>query len=251
MSEAHSEMAPPERGRSVKGDHALESLNFRTRTTGEQAAARSRMVRRLRIALPVTAIVLLLVLVFNTNSNNNDDAFLDDFKSITAATEELRMSNPRFAGIDDDGKPYEITAAAALQSPGQKNIVELEKPRAIQGAEAEGSLVTAAKGRFLSDDNILELNDDVTLRHELGAKTYVLKAPTATVLVKDQLVTSDAGVAGVGPDGATLSADHMKAYRGDGRVVFEGNVNMRFYPKADDAEENDEASAPQEEKEEQ
>ena len=27
-----------------------------------------------------------------------------------ASTEELKMANPRFAGIDDEGKPFEITA---------------------------------------------------------------------------------------------------------------------------------------------
>ena len=223
------------RGKSVKGEKALESLTFRSRTTGKEAVARSRLVRRLRIALPVLAGILVIAFLINTQSNSVDQAFLDDFKSIAASTEELRMANPRFAGIDDGGQPFEITANAALQDPGEKDMVTLERPRAVQGDEDEKSVVTAESGLYRSQDNILELSDSVTLEHELGAQTYVLRSPEATVSIQDQIVTSAAGVGAEGPDGSALKADRMKAYRADGRVVFEGNVSMRIYPNAEKA----------------
>ena len=72
------------RGRTALGslNCALESLNFRARTTGQDAAARSRFVRRLRIALPILALVLVASSFFliNTQSNTVDEAFLEDFK---------------------------------------------------------------------------------------------------------------------------------------------------------------------------
>lgn len=231
MSEAQSDQpTAPARGRSVKGSKALESLDFRRRTTGDQAAARSRLVRRLRIGMPIVALILVALFVLNTRSNSVDQAFLDDFKSMTAATEELRMANPRFAGVDDEGKPFEITADTALQNPQEKDVVSLQKPRAVQGAQEEMTVVTANTGFYRSEPNILELKDDVMLEHELGAKVYVLRSPEATVSIKDQIVTSDAGVGATGPDGAELKADKMTAYRSDGRVVFQGNVSMRIFP---------------------
>lgn len=230
MSEATIKDSPASaRGKSVKGARALDSLDFRSRTTGKEAAARSKLVRRLRIALPALAVFLVIAFIFNTQSNPVDQAFLDDFKS-SVSTEELRMANPRFAGIDDTGKPYEITANAASQDPATRDVIQLDHPRAVQGSDDETSVVTAESGLFRSDENILTLSRAVTLEHELGAKTYVLRSPTATVSIKDQIVTSDAGVSAEGPDGATLKADTMKAYREDGRVVFEGNVSMRLYP---------------------
>lgn len=233
MSEASTAGSDaPQRGKSVKGDKALESLDFGSRTTGAQAAARSRLVRRLRIALPIIALVLVGVFLVNSQSNKVDQAFLEDFKTITASTEELRMANPRFAGVDDDGKPFEITADAALQDPGAKDVVELENPRAVQGDKDASSVVTASSGFYRTEENILLLKDSVTLEHELGSAIYVLRSPEATVSVKDQIVTSAAGVGADGPDGAKLTADRMKAYRADGRVVFEGNVAMRIYPNA-------------------
>ncbi len=218
------------RGKSVKGARALDNLDFRSRTTGDEAAARSRLVRRLRLALPALAVFLVIAFIFNTQSNPVDQAFLDDFKTVTASTEELRMANPRFAGVDDTGKPYEITAVSASQDPATKDVIQLDRPRAVQGNDDASSVVTAESGLFRSDENILTLNRAVTLEHELGARTYVLRSSTATVSIKDQIVTSDAGVGAEGPDGATLKADKMKAYREDGRVLFEGNVSMRIYP---------------------
>lgn len=221
----------PAQRRADQRRRLLDSLPTRARTTGERAAARSRLIRRLRIALPILAVVLIAAFILNTRSNNADQAFLDDFEDLSATTEELRMASPRFSGVDERGQPFEITADTAKQRPGERNLVELEMPRAVQGGESSKSVVTADKGLYRSDANILELESGVMLEHAIGADTYVLRAPNATVSIEDQIVVSNAGVSGEGPEGSALKADRMKAYRADGRVVFEGNVSMRLYPK--------------------
>ncbi len=223
----------------------LDSLPSHARTTSDQAAARSRMVKRLRIILPIMAFVLIAALLFNTRSNEADKAFLDDFKDVTASAEELRMANPRFAGTDNKGKPFEITAEAATQNTKTKDLVTLDRPRAIQGENDETTVVTADKGVYRSDTNILELEDGVSLQHDVGDDAYTFTSPAATVAIKEEIVTSNAGVAGEGSDGSTLKADRMKAYNSEGRVVFEGNVHMRILPKKTSpaADENPETEA--------
>lgn len=223
--------AAPPRGRTG-GRRALDSLPRQARTTGNQAAARSRLVRRLRIALPVLALVLVAAFFFNTRSQQSDDAFLDDFKTITATAEELRMASPRFSGIDNRGRPFEITANAAIQNPGVKDVVQLEQPKAVQGEADETNTVTAHSGVYRSEEKILELKDEVTLRHDVGADTYVFRSPAAIVSIDEEIVTSDSGIGGEGPNGQALQADRMKAYNAEGRVVLEGNVRMRLYPKS-------------------
>ncbi|MEM9495495.1 MAG: LPS export ABC transporter periplasmic protein LptC [Pseudomonadota bacterium] len=223
---------PPERGQPIGGRRVLDSLPMRARTTGKAAAARTRMVRRLRIALPALALVLVAAFVFNTGSNKADDIFLDDFKEFGVATEDLRMANPQFDGIDDRGQPFQITADAAIRSPEDRNVVTLDQPRAVQGAGDEETTVTAATGVYQSEANILELADDVTLEHRFGKETYVLRSPSATVSIQDEVVQSDAGVGGRSTEGGALKADTMRAYRGEGRVVFEGNVSMRIIPNS-------------------
>lgn len=240
MTAAVSDTNAPQAGGDQRSSRRiLDNLPSGARTTGEQAAARSRLVRRLRLALPILGVILVSAFFFNTRSTKVDPVFLDEFKDMTATTDDLLMANPRFAGVDDKGKPFEITAKTAKQQPGQRNIVELENPRAVQGLEEDMSVVVADKGVYSSEENVLELSDSVTFEHQIGGDTYVLKSPAATVSIKSETVTSDAGVGGTGPDGATLQADHMTAYRGDRRVVFEGNVSMRIYPKSAEKIKND------------
>ncbi len=225
------EERPAEPTQLASRRRVLDSLPSGARTTGDQAAARSRMVRRLRIALPILALVLVGAFLFNTTSNEVDDAFLDDFKDIDASAEELSMASPRFAGVDNKGKPFEITAEMARQNTNLKDIVTLDRPHAVQGENNGSTVVSADKGVYRSEQNILELEDQVTLQHEVGSEVYVFHAPSASVAIKDEIVTSDTGVDGEGSNGRELTAERMKAYNGDGRVVFEGNVHMRIYPK--------------------
>ena len=79
------------------------------------------------------------------------------------------------------------------------------------------------------------------LEHEIGNNVYVFRSPAATVDIKDELVSSDAGVGGDGPGGGALKADSMKAYNAEGRIVFEGNVSMRIYPNSSVDEKPDES----------
>lgn len=149
---------------------------------------------------------------------------------MNAAAEELKMANPRFAGVDGDGVPFEITADFAVQEPEGRERVMLENPRAIQGGDDEKSIVTAKSGLYASETNILELSDGVQLDRQIGSDVYIFNSPAATVMIEDELVTSDSGIGGKGPNGELLSADRMKAYNSDGKIVFEGNVSMRIYP---------------------
>lgn len=210
----------------------LDSLQSRSRTTQAKAEARSRLVRRLRYILPMLGLVLFGALLFNTRSNPVDQAFLDDFADLSATTEELRMANPRFAGIDNNGRPFEITALSARQAPNEKEIIALDMPRAVQGENERTSVVTAKRGIYRSQDNILVLRDSVTLEHDFGDNTFVLRSPEAIVSIKDEIVVSETGVGAEAEDGSTLKADKMTAYNYEGRVVFEGNVSMRIIPKA-------------------
>jgi lipopolysaccharide export system protein LptC len=208
----------------------LETLSTRQRTTGEQALRRSLLVKRLRVALPVLAAVLLVGLALNTRSTGVDEAFLEDFADLQGTPDEYRMANPKFAGVDDQGHPYEITAEAALQAQGDRDVVELVKPRAVTRGQDESTVVSAEKGVFQSDANVLDLSEQVTLNHSIGGDEYVLRTPAATVAIGAETVQSFSGVEGEGEAG-TLRADRMRAYNGEGRVVFEGNVSMRIFPK--------------------
>ena len=207
----------------------LENLPTGQRTTSADALARSKMVARLRIALPVLAVLLVLVFLMTSQPEKSNDAFLDDFKNLEATPEELVMSSPRFAGVDDDGKPFNITAETATREPDTQERVALTNPRAVTRDDGEETVVTANRGVYQSDARLLTLNEDVVLNHALGADNYVLRANDALVKLGDQKVEHVTGVEGGGPGGNTLRADAMEAYQGNGRVIFKGNVKLKIY----------------------
>jgi lipopolysaccharide export system protein LptC len=216
-------------GRTNRG--ALESLTIRRRTTGAEAAARAALMRRLRIALPTIALILLAAFFVTTRKGGGDEAFLEDFADVNATTQNLSSEKPQFSGVDSRGNPYEITAESASQTPDNKDLVELDRPRAVTAGGKDNSVVEAATGVFDTDAKTLLLRDGVTLEHEIGRDNYVLRSATATVSIDDQTVKTGNGVVGEGPRGSTLKADRMQANNRDGIVIFEGDVTMRMYPK--------------------
>jgi lipopolysaccharide export system protein LptC len=210
--------------------NALSGLATRQRLTGEQAAARSTVVRRLRLALPVLAVVLVVVFLLSARPDVADEAFLKDFASLDATPEELGATNPGYAGLDAQGNPYRITASEVLQRPDTKEVFELVSPRAVTSKGDDDTVVTADRGVFERSTSFLQLSEGVELRQRVGGGAYVLRTPAAKVALREETVESDEGVVGEG-ESAILRADRMRAYNSEGRVVFEGNVSMRIYPE--------------------
>ncbi|MBB5517296.1 LPS export ABC transporter periplasmic protein LptC [Amphiplicatus metriothermophilus] len=207
----------------------LRTLRIGPRLTGAQAARRAALARKLRIALPILAAILVAAFLANARRDQPDEVFLKDFADLGAAPDELRMANPRFAGVDGKGNPYEITAETALQNPEAQEVVELVRPRAVTSRPEESTVVYAERGVFQSKENILTLKDGVALERAIGGRTYVLRASAATVDMDGETVVSENGVEGESEAGL-LRADSMRAYNAERRVVFEGNVSMRIFP---------------------
>jgi lipopolysaccharide export system protein LptC len=230
-ADAAADAAADRQARGRTGSGALETFSIRNRTTGEQAARRAALMRRLRVALPALAIVLVAAFLLNTRRDGADDAFLDDFADIGATAEGLQSKKPRFSGVDAEGAPYDITADSATQNLGEAKIYKLDRPRAESRGASETSAVEANSGVYDQDAKRLDLGDGVIFRRAIGRDNYVLKTPAATINVDDQTLVSDKGVDGEGPGGAALKADRVAAEKVDGKVVFEGNVSMRIYPR--------------------
>jgi len=226
---ADASPAPDRGGRTNKG--ALDSLTIRRRTTGEEAAARARFMRRMRVALPILALALVATFLLNTRKGGVEDAYLHDFADLEATPQNLRTARPHFTGVDAKGNPYEVTAEAVLQQAGGGKIVDLEAPRAVTSARGGQSVVAAKAGVFDADAKRLDLKDGVTFEHKVGGTNYVLRTDAATYTIDDRRVVSDAGVDGEGGDGQKLKADRMSADDREGKLVFEGNVSMRIIPR--------------------
>jgi LPS export ABC transporter protein LptC len=238
IEDAAASEAPETRARRER----LDSLAPRRRLTGEQAAARSRFVGQMRIALPVLVVVLIGVFFASSRKGGDDDLLLSEtIRDPKSFTDKYAMSGADVSGVTKDGKPYRIEFESLTQAASKEDVAELVKPKATTHGDKQDSVVTANRGQMNSKDNRLTLEDQVTLTHRIGGETYTLTAPKADVDVKGGVVAIDSGVTGTSATGG-LRADHMRAYNAENRVVFEGNVSMRIYPKK--APQGDEAETP-------
>jgi lipopolysaccharide export system protein LptC len=132
---------------------------------------------------------------------------------------ELRMLNPRYAGIDRFDRPYVVTAAVGRQVPNRDDLMSLEGPRAEMTMHGGAIVVlTAATAIYQSQAQRLDLSDQVTLIHENGTR-FVTKSAHADVSAN----TADGQdpVTGDGPSGNIAAQGFRILDKGD-TIIFTG-----------------------------
>ena len=89
-------------------------------------------------------------------------------------TNQFKMTDASFAGIDRDGNPFKIRAAAARQEYDQPNIVFLDQisgtiTRAIDG-KPETTDITANSGRYSIPNRTITLRGNVRVNSTTNDK---------------------------------------------------------------------------------
>ena len=102
-------------------------------------ARASRIVAAMKMLLPALAITLVaLVVIWPQIGGNPADIPMSQTRITIEDVDTLRMSNPRFVGLDENDQPFEVVAATATQMGDNSEAVELEAPQADM-TSADGS----------------------------------------------------------------------------------------------------------------
>src|SRR5581483_11007530 len=76
---------------------------------------------------------------------------------------ELDMINPRYAGLDREGRPFVVTAVSARQLPDRQDLISLKSPRADMKTHSGANIVVASlTGIYQSQTQLLDLFEHVT-----------------------------------------------------------------------------------------
>jgi lipopolysaccharide export system protein LptC len=136
---------------------------------------------------------------------------------------ELRMVDPRYAGIDHLNRPYVLTAATARQMPGQNDLMSLDRPRGRLILHGGAKVVlTAATGVYQTEVKLLDLFGDVTLTHQNGTR-FVTQA--AHIDLAAETANGHDPVAGRGPSGDIEAEGFRISDKGD-TVLFTGQSHL-------------------------
>ena len=192
------------------------------------ARARSRFVAGLRLVLIAAGVLVALNALAQIILSSGRSAPASEIAISAQSGESERIINPRFTGRDESGTPYVITAETADRRSGaEQALVDLERPTldyALLDDGVDASRVLAQHGVFDESNLSLLLETDVRLTTRSG---YIFDTRSATLFLREGIVTGDQPVHGLAPWGA-VRADRFEVREGGQHVILEGDVRTRF-----------------------
>jgi len=198
--------------------------------TVRSAGRHSRMVRVLRVAIP-------LVIVFGFGgyllfSYINPLRVLDKFPEVSTGQlavqgSKITMEAPRIAGVTRDKRAYELTAETAIQDIAKPDVVELQNLRAkMEMQEADVVVITAKSGTYNTKGDSVILREHIVVTSGQG---YNAKLREAVVDMKKGNVVSSQPVEIKMPTGL-LTANGMEVVDSGDVVRFIGGVVLDLDP---------------------
>jgi lipopolysaccharide export system protein LptC len=192
--------------------------------TPARADRYSRWVALLKVVLPVTGVALLCLVSVWPRLPLLLENVRAGFPAIDLhEARELRMVNPRYAGLDRYNRPYAVTAAIGRQVPDRNDVMALERPQAVMIVRGGASvLVTAATGVYQSQAQLLDLFEDVNLVHQDGTQFVTRRAH---LNVSENTAEGHEPVEGHGPSGDIAGEGFLILSKGD-TIIFTGQSSL-------------------------
>jgi lipopolysaccharide export system protein LptC len=197
------------------------------------ARRHSRLVRLLRLAIPVGLIVCLAVVVaaaFFNPLRMLAKLPIDPGRMVVSGT-KITMEAPRLGGFTRDGRPYELTAAAAAQDLTNPGVLELKDVRArVQMVDKSKVDIQAATGVYDTKADQLILKTDVLVVSSGG---YEARMKEASIDIKQNKIVSEKPV-DVKLVNGTLIANRMEVVENGELMRFSNGIELYLVPQAAD-----------------
>lgn len=188
-------------------------------------AQSSRLVAAMKMLLPAIALCLVALVVIWPQLLEQSDAMRGP-RIATSDADTLRVANPRYVGVDEKNRPYEVIAAGARQDNESADEVYLDRPQADMMTESGAWMtLTAGSGVWHKRDEAVDLADGVAVYHEAG---HQLTSDTARIELADGSAASDAPTTGQSP-GGNVAGEGFRLYDRGARIVFTGKARAVLY----------------------
>lgn len=203
---------------------SYRALQFRISPRETLATIRrySIFVAFMKGALPMAALGLgIAVLVYAMQPRDNNRMALT-FERMGSIENDLAMVMPRLTGVDDDGFPFVVTAATAVQESRGSDLVRLEDVDAEITLKEGNIHVEAARGIVDTRQHLLDVSGGIRLTSDAG---YDARTPAAKADLKGGTVRGENGIEATGAFGR-ITADRFTMNRNTRQLRFTGNVRM-------------------------
>jgi lipopolysaccharide export system protein LptC len=182
-------------------------------------ARRHLMIVLIKWLLPIGALLLLASIALWPELGRVRDTVRMTIEHTAAGG--ATMTDARYRGIDDHGRPYTVTAATAQQDGPDR--INLTMPKAdITLTNGTWLMVQSKRGVYLQNSSQLDLSRDVTLYRDDGT---TLKTASASIDVKAGAAASDQPTHAEGPFG-TLDAQGFIVTDKGTAIQFSGPAKL-------------------------
>lgn len=187
-----------------------------------QIARRRIAVRLAKFLFPLLGVALLIGIAVWPEIDRMDDRARVSFRRVAnTGPDAVRVVEPRYQGIDEQNRPYTVTAEVAAQTD-SPDIVDLNRPRAdILMTDGSWVLLESREGRYDKGSSRLDLSGEVTLWQDGG---NLLVTEAAEIMLHDGSASGDRPVAAQGPFGTLVSEGFRLTERGQ-VVIFTGRAH--------------------------
>jgi lipopolysaccharide export system protein LptC len=176
--------------------------------------------------LPLVALALLLLVAFWPEIQGNGDRNRISYRRIDITPEGGQLTDAHYQGVDDNGRPYTVTATRVRQVGPERT--DLEAPKAdMQMQSGEWLMVQAKRGIFEQKANRLDLAGEVTLYRDDGT---MLVTESASLDMRANAAAGHDMVHAEGPFGVldaqgftVLDRGAVVQFTGPARLVLNGD----------------------------
>jgi lipopolysaccharide export system protein LptC len=198
----------------------------RTRISADQTQRYSQFVTLAKRGLLIAAGVLIAAVLVYSLQPRQRQQFTMSFQRLGIVNNDLAMIKPRLTGVNEEGDPYVVTAAEAIQDHADAQRAQLANIEADVTLK-DGSWVgaTAPHGLLNAAARTLVLTGAVAIYSDKG---YEAHTTAAHVDMGTGMIVGSKAVAGQGPLG-NFRADRFKIDRDNSVVYLYGNVRMIVY----------------------
>jgi len=213
----------PKARSGIAASYRAREWRISPRATLLSARRYSVFVKFMKGALPMAALALaVLVLVYVLQPREAGRMALT-FERLGRVEGDLTMLKPRLSGTDNDGLPFMVSAASAVQEQRGSDRVRLEGVVAdISLKDGTALHLTAAKGVVDTKRHLLEVSSGIHVTSQDG---YDARTESAKADLKTGTLHGESRIEAQGKFGR-ITADRFALNRETRQLQFSGNVQM-------------------------
>lgn len=183
-----------------------------------------RLVRLLKVALPMAIGVLMAFLALAPLSKSSEISFLLDKNKVEVAEERMRVQRARYRGQDVRGRPFTIDARQAVQATSADPVVDIVGMDANIRLDDGPAMLRANQGRYDLETERMAVVGPISFS---AADGYRLDTRDVVIDLNRRTLASAGAVQGRMPLGR-FSADRLNADLPSRRVTLTGRARLHI-----------------------